>query len=240
MRVNIYAEEMTDRIEIIGKEIEGRAFTGLRFYLELPATVDGKQYQGAFMHRPGDDDSAAVTFWGKRDLRVVLRKALELLDAHYGGTAEHPASVAPLVDRFLSWRLPESVCSDLCVTRRDYPHPRVGTNLLTADEARQMIEYLLAGLVAEMDELRDQRLRARAAAYRAGFVGGDLAEIIDAIRQRAEAAERQLKDERERCAKVVQAELDKLRGRWSLDSAYLQQAIDSIRSLPDASQGTET
>jgi hypothetical protein len=35
------------------------------------------------MHRPGDDDSAAVTFWGKRDLRDVLRKALALLDKHY-------------------------------------------------------------------------------------------------------------------------------------------------------------
>lgn len=84
MRVNIYAEEMTERVEVIGKEIEGHRFTGLRIYLELPATVDGKQYQGPFMHRPGDDDSAAVTFWGKRDLRVVLRRALELLDQHYG------------------------------------------------------------------------------------------------------------------------------------------------------------
>ncbi|MGJ4893734.1 hypothetical protein ACQR2B_06820 [Bradyrhizobium oligotrophicum] len=85
MRVNVYAEEMPDepRIEIIAKEIEGHAFTGLRIYLELPATVDGQQYQGPFIHRPGDDDSAAVTFWGKRDLRVTLRRALELLDAHY-------------------------------------------------------------------------------------------------------------------------------------------------------------
>ena len=83
MRVNVYAEEMTDRIEIISKEIEGYQFTGLRIYPELPATVGGKQYQGPFMHRPGDDDSSAVTFWGKRDLREVLRKALAHLDAHY-------------------------------------------------------------------------------------------------------------------------------------------------------------
>ncbi|MGJ5000531.1 hypothetical protein ACQR10_04355 [Bradyrhizobium sp. HKCCYLRH2060] len=91
MRVNIYAEEMPDepRIEIITKEIEGHAFTGLRIYLELPATVDGQQYQGPFIHRPGDDDSAAITFWGKRDLRVTLRRALELLDAHY--TPRHPS-----------------------------------------------------------------------------------------------------------------------------------------------------
>ena len=83
MRVNVYAEEMTQRIEIISKRIEGQEFTGLRFYLELPATVRGRQYRGPFMHRPFDDDSAAVTFWGKRDLRKVLRKALAMLDGHY-------------------------------------------------------------------------------------------------------------------------------------------------------------
>lgn len=85
MRVNVYAEEMTDRVEIIEKVIEGQTFTGLRIYLELPATVNGEQYQGPFIHRPGDDDSSAVTFWGKRDLREVLRKALAQLDAHYSG-----------------------------------------------------------------------------------------------------------------------------------------------------------
>lgn len=83
MRVNVYAEEMTDRIEIVAKVIEGESFTGLRFYLELPATVNGEQHRGPFMHRPGDDDSSAVTFWGKSDLRDTLRYALALLDAHY-------------------------------------------------------------------------------------------------------------------------------------------------------------
>jgi hypothetical protein len=85
MRVNVYAEEMTDKIAIISKEIDGRKFTGIRFYLELPATVNGEQHQGPFIHRPGDDDSSAVTFWGKRDLREVLQKALELLNKHYNG-----------------------------------------------------------------------------------------------------------------------------------------------------------
>jgi len=47
-----------------------------------------------------------------------------------------------LVDRFLLWPLPVSVCSDLCVTfhgRTD----RIGTNLLTAIEARAMLEFVL-------------------------------------------------------------------------------------------------
>jgi hypothetical protein len=93
MRVNVYAEEMTDRIEIIGKTIDGYEFTGLRFYLELPVTLPertdwsipgmGRNVRGPFFHRPGDDDSAAVTFWGKRDLREVLKKALAMLDEHY-------------------------------------------------------------------------------------------------------------------------------------------------------------
>jgi hypothetical protein len=84
VRVNIYAEEMTDRVEIIEKEIDGNKFTAVRFYLELPvSSVSGAQVRGPFMHRAGDDDSSAVTFWGKHDLRDVLRKALMLLDAHY-------------------------------------------------------------------------------------------------------------------------------------------------------------
>lgn len=96
MRVNVYAEEMTDRLEIIGKEIDGHTFTGLRFYLELPATVNGVQHQAPFMHRPGDDDSSAVTFWGKRDLRVLLRQALAMLDAHYGEPAKAEPGICPI------------------------------------------------------------------------------------------------------------------------------------------------
>ena len=84
MRVNVYAEEMTDRIEIISKTIDGVKFTGLRFYLELPVSVGDKHVSGPFIHRPGDDDSSAVTFWGKKDLRTVLEYALAALDEHYG------------------------------------------------------------------------------------------------------------------------------------------------------------
>lgn len=56
------------------------------------------------------------------------------------------SEIKAVVDRFLGWPLPESVCSDTCVTMRPYQFPRSGTNLLTADEARQMIEYLFAPL----------------------------------------------------------------------------------------------
>ena len=83
MRVNIYSEEITERVEIKTKVRGGTAFTTLRFYLELPATVDGQQYKGPFIHRPDDDDSSAVTFWSTGDLRTLFRHALELLDKHY-------------------------------------------------------------------------------------------------------------------------------------------------------------
>ena len=59
--------------------------------------------------------------------------------------------IAALVDRFLSWPLPKSVAADLCATDANYPHPRCGTNLLTADEARQMLEHVLAAHPAMKD-----------------------------------------------------------------------------------------
>lgn len=92
MRVNIYAEELTDRVEIIEKEIEGHKYTAVRFYMELPVTrtetyveygvnkSSTRQISGPFIHRPGDDDSAAVTFWGKRDLKKLLQKAIQKLE----------------------------------------------------------------------------------------------------------------------------------------------------------------
>lgn len=93
MRVNIYAEEMTDRIEIIEKEIDGVKFEACRFYLYLPVTIPAKgswidgepptQVQGPFIHKQGDDDSAAVTFWSRGKLREVLQKAINELDKHH-------------------------------------------------------------------------------------------------------------------------------------------------------------
>ena len=81
MRVNIYAEELTDRVEIVSKEIDGNTYTGVRFYLELPVTMrDGEQVSGPFLHSLDDDDSSAVTFWGKAKLRDLLEQALHMLD----------------------------------------------------------------------------------------------------------------------------------------------------------------
>ena len=48
-----------------------------------------------------------------------------------------------MIDRFLSWPLPESLCSDPCASMPGYPH-RTGTNLMTAEQAEAMIEYVIA------------------------------------------------------------------------------------------------
>jgi hypothetical protein len=48
-----------------------------------------------------------------------------------------------MVNRFLSWPLPDSVCADFSATQQGYPH-RSGTNLLSAAEARAMLEHVLA------------------------------------------------------------------------------------------------
>lgn len=87
MRINVYSEEITDRVELVRKG----EFTGIRFYLELPVALStppvrlGDQpgvahIAGPFVHHAGDDDSAAVTFWGKRKLREALVKAIAILD----------------------------------------------------------------------------------------------------------------------------------------------------------------
>ncbi len=61
------------------------------------------------------------------------------------------ANVDALVDRFLAWPLPASVCSDLCATKQGYPH-RSGTNLLSAVEAKAMIEHVLGIAQQAQDE----------------------------------------------------------------------------------------
>lgn len=90
MRVNIYAEELSNRVELIEMEVEGQKFTAVRFWLELPVTIPSMvdptgrlQVGGAFIHSEGDDDSSVVTFWGKRELLPLLEKAVSLLRDYY-------------------------------------------------------------------------------------------------------------------------------------------------------------
>jgi hypothetical protein len=59
-----------------------------------------------------------------------------------------------LVNRFLTWKLPENFRPDAGIsfcpvvnlgTEHQYRHEPVGTNLFTADQAREMLQHVLAG-----------------------------------------------------------------------------------------------
>lgn len=74
-------------------------------------------------------------------------------DQEYGDGSNRPRGFGrrslvtdEMVNRFLSWPLPATVLPDSCVLDRSYPH-RSGTHLLNADEARAMLEHVLADSV---------------------------------------------------------------------------------------------
>lgn len=50
--------------------------------------------------------------------------------------------IETLVNRFLAWKLPASVCADTIATEAGHKD-RSGTNLLTAEEAKAMFEHVL-------------------------------------------------------------------------------------------------
>lgn len=55
MRINIYAEELTNEVEMVKKVTEGKTFYGLRLFLE----------SSQLLHQTAtDDDRSAITFWG--------------------------------------------------------------------------------------------------------------------------------------------------------------------------------
>ncbi len=56
--------------------------------------------------------------------------------------------VKTATDRFLGWKLPKDFAPDAGVSFAPPTNPEwwpIGTNLLTADQAREMFEYCLAG-----------------------------------------------------------------------------------------------
>jgi hypothetical protein len=69
--VDADAEEFTDIVEVVSKEVDGQYFTGIRFY----------------------DSVSTVVLWGKLDMRPVFRRALAMLDAHYSKKPPYKADV---------------------------------------------------------------------------------------------------------------------------------------------------
>lgn len=80
MRVNVYGEELTERVELIEKEVDegGEVYTfyGIRLWLKFPN-------QPWWIHRKvggvDDDDSSAITIWApsKAALSSLLNVMLE-------------------------------------------------------------------------------------------------------------------------------------------------------------------
>lgn len=77
MRINVYEDEIRDRVEAIPKR-PGNApevkYIGIQFFVGDPVK-----------HGPGDDDSSAVVFWFHDEyrrglLRKAFTEALRLLD----------------------------------------------------------------------------------------------------------------------------------------------------------------
>jgi hypothetical protein len=54
--------------------------------VRLKTQYEPFQIAGPFLHHPGDDDSAAVTFWGKRASLETFEKAAAAIKKHYGIT----------------------------------------------------------------------------------------------------------------------------------------------------------
>lgn len=89
MRINVYAEELTDEIEITSKtvtdeEFGERTFYGVRLFLKSPKELH---------HSDQDDDRSAITFWVKwgrvegnniSELRQALVNMVEALDITVG------------------------------------------------------------------------------------------------------------------------------------------------------------
>lgn len=80
MRINIYNEELTDRVElmvkegVIGADGNPTTFYGIRFYLASPQVLHTTEH---------DDDTSAITFW-------------------FGADTGQAAQVATLLDRGLA------------------------------------------------------------------------------------------------------------------------------------------
>jgi hypothetical protein len=80
-------------------------------------------------------NSASQAILALEEMRQALRELLESTAA---------LDIKALANRFLAWRLPQTVCADLCATNNAYQFPRSGTNLLNAEEAEAMFRHVLA------------------------------------------------------------------------------------------------
>lgn len=73
MRINVYAEELTEEVRIISVERKNQIFHGVRFVLKSPPGLQDS--------KTNDDRSSAVTIWfpSKEEAERVLSLALHAI-----------------------------------------------------------------------------------------------------------------------------------------------------------------
>lgn len=74
MKINIYNEELTDRVKFVAKTATtGTRFCGISFYMASPKELHSDS---------NDDDSSAVTFWSDspQKLHALLSRALKEIE----------------------------------------------------------------------------------------------------------------------------------------------------------------
>jgi hypothetical protein len=81
-----------------------------------------------------------------------------------------------MVDQFLGWKLPKDFHPDAGISFRsvhehDSPHWPIGTNLLTANQAKEMIKHMLAGVVPPDCNTTEEEGEA----YMIGYFDGEAA-----------------------------------------------------------------
>lgn len=106
---------------------------------------DAKEVNMLLYSDDGGNVYAYLTFGQIEELaeKIKARK----LKTDYSYSAMEKTKIDKMVDRFLSWPLPKDFAPDGGVSFMPLNNPScwpIGTNLLHAGQAREMIEYILA------------------------------------------------------------------------------------------------
>jgi len=95
-----------------------------------------------------DDMECSMDKFFPEEVKKILLSALEAKDKEVVDR-----NIDQMVDLFLGWKLPEDFCPDAGITFKrtfnehlEVPmrHEPIGTNLLTATQAKEMVKYMLS------------------------------------------------------------------------------------------------
>jgi hypothetical protein len=103
--------------------------------------LDAADKVACWMKQNGVEAVGAVAL--RKEDRMTASEVFARQQAAFRVPADSEIAMERLVDRFLSWTLPSSVCSDQCACEYGRSD-RSGTNLLNAEETRLMIRHLFA------------------------------------------------------------------------------------------------